>query len=567
MKIGNLRIGIRLAICFTIMICATISIATVSITKLYLASTAINEIVNNCFTKTLYSNEILIQVNENGRNVRNAMLARNDGERKKFLDRAAISDKALSEIFPKFDKIINTSAERSIMNDVDHDRAEFDQMLAQVRRLAADGKREQATELLFSKGIPLQDVYFKHLKSMKEFQISVTSKLSAESIAGAKFAIALVIGLSIAIVLFTILAAILITRSITQPLKNAVHVAQLVASGDLTSQATVTSKDETGQLLSSLQEMIRSLHHVVGEVRAGVSLISTASGQIASGNLDLSSRTEEQASSLEETASAMEELVSTVKQNADNAIQAKTSVVSASEAATKAGHVVSQVVHKMTAINDASSRISEIISVMDGIAFQTNLLALNAAVEAARAGEQGRGFAVVAGEVRALAQRSASAAREIKSLISDSVEQVEGGSKLAEEAGHAMNAVVLSFRKVSTMVGDISAASQEQSSGIEQINRSIAQMDDVTQQNAALVEEAAAASQSLKEQAAKLSLAVSVFKLESSPLPEANKAVGEHARALAIEAGSNRRAVKTAKHEDPSAGVFKSKTESQWQEF
>jgi len=259
-----------------------------------------------------------------------------------------------------------------------------------------------------------------------------------------------------------------------------------------------------------------SLLKIVREVRLGTDTIATASTQIASGNLDLSSRTEEQASSLEETASAMEELTSTVKQNADNARQANQLAVSASAVAQEGGDVVGQVVATMGSINDSSKKIVDIISVIDGIAFQTNILALNAAVEAARAGEQGRGFAVVASEVRSLAQRSAAAAKEIKVLIDDSVEKVTSGSKLVEQAGSTMAEVVGSVRRVTDIVGEISAASQEQSTGIEEVNRAITQMDEVTQQNAALVEEAAAAAQSLQDQAGKLAQVVGVFKLERS---------------------------------------------------
>ncbi|MFZ6846342.1 methyl-accepting chemotaxis protein [Undibacterium sp. RuTC16W] len=311
------------------------------------------------------------------------------------------------------------------------------------------------------------------------------------------------------------LVAWLSARSITRPIIEAVKIAQTVASGDLTSRIVVNSTDESGQLLQALKAMNDSLFHIVGQVRSGTETIATASGQIASGNLDLSSRTEEQASSLEETASSMEELTSTVTQNADNARQANQLAASASDIAIKGGVVVSQVVDTMGAINESARKIVDIISVIDGIAFQTNILALNAAVEAARAGEQGRGFAVVASEVRNLAQRSAAAAKEIKILIGDSVEKVDAGSKLVDQAGTTMEEVVQSVRRVSDVVSEITAASQEQTIGIEQINQAIAQMDEVTQQNAALVEEAAAAAASLQEQADKLAQVVGAFKIDS----------------------------------------------------
>ena len=304
-----------------------------------------------------------------------------------------------------------------------------------------------------------------------------------------------------------------LTAGITRPLNTAVDISRRVAEGDLSVEITVTTKDEAGQLLQALKDMNVSLRNIVGNVRIGTDTIATASSQIASGNLDLSNRTEQQAGSLEETASAMEQLTSTVKQNADNARQANQLAVSASEVAIQGGSVVGQVINTMSAINDSSKKIVDIISVIDGIAFQTNILALNAAGEAARAGEQGRGFAVVASEVRSLAQRSSAAAKEIKTLIDDSVSKVDVGSKLVGQAGSTMEEVVSSVKRVTDIVGEISSASQEQSTGIEEVNRAIAQMDESTQQNAALVEEAAAAAQSLQEQAGKLAELVSVFNI------------------------------------------------------
>ena len=294
----------------------------------------------------------------------------------------------------------------------------------------------------------------------------------------------------------------------------ATNVVDRVAAGDLTVQVDIR-KGDTSSLLYAIQRMQGELVQLVNGIRQGTDTIATASSQIASGNQDLSSRTEEQASSLEETAASMEELTSTVKQNADNARQANQLAVSASSVAVRGGSVVAEVVDTMGAINASSRKIVDIIGVIDGIAFQTNILALNAAVEAARAGEQGRGFAVVAAEVRNLAQRSAAAAKEIKTLIGDSVDKVEEGSKQVAEAGKTMDEIVDSVKRVTDIMAEITAASQEQTSGIEQINQAITQMDQVTQQNAALVEEAAAAAASLQEQASGLSQVVSVFKLDN----------------------------------------------------
>ncbi len=337
---------------------------------------------------------------------------------------------------------------------------------------------------------------------------------------------------SAAVALGLLLALVIgyrLVRAITGPLDEAVRIASAVAAGDLTQHIAVNGNDETGKLMQALKKMNDSLKDIVSRVRVGTDTIVTASGQIASGNMDLSSRTEQQASSLEETASSMEQLNSTVRQNEDNARAANELALAASGVAVRGGQVVSEVVQTMGAINAASHRIADIIGVIDGIAFQTNILALNAAVEAARAGEHGRGFAVVATEVRSLAQKSASAAREIKSLITDSVSQVDGGTRLAQQAGETMKEVVASVRHVTEMMGQISSASAEQSDGIGQVNQAIVQMDQATQQNAALVEEAAAAAGALQAQAQQLLAAVQVFQLEAGapavPAPTATAAM------------------------------------------
>ncbi|GAB3356343.1 hypothetical protein GCM10027395_18820 [Giesbergeria sinuosa] len=303
------------------------------------------------------------------------------------------------------------------------------------------------------------------------------------------------------------------TRSITRPLHKAVEVARHVSSGDLTMDIVVESSDETGELMQALKDMNTSLLHTVQQVRTSTDTIATASSQIAAGNTELSVRTEQQATSLEETATSMETLTGTVKQNADNARQANQLAQSASQVATQGGEVVAQVVDTMRSINTSSKKIVDIISVIDGIAFQTNILALNAAVEAARAGEQGRGFAVVASEVRNLAGRSAEAAKEIKTLISDSVDKVETGSHLVEQAGHTMEQIVASISRVTDIMGEITAASAEQSAGIEQVHLAIEQMEVATQQNAAMVEQAATAADALHGQADSLTQVVSVFHL------------------------------------------------------
>jgi len=326
-----------------------------------------------------------------------------------------------------------------------------------------------------------------------------------------------VIGMLGGITLFSIAVAMLLMRDVRSQLGGdpayAAGIVRSIASGDLGVEV-VTRPDDRQSLLFFMKEMRASLAGIVGQVRTGANAIASATTQIAAGNLDLSARTEQQAGSLEETASSMEEMTSTVKQNADNAVKANQLAISAAQIAEQGGAVVTQVVDTMASINASSRKVAEIIGVIDGIAFQTNILALNAAVEAARAGEQGRGFAVVASEVRNLAQRSAGAAREIKALIGDSVGQVNTGTKLVEQAGTTMHAVLESIRRVTDMMTEISAASSEQTSGIEQINQAVTQMDTVTQQNAALVEEGAAAATALQEQAEKLNQVVGFFRLD-----------------------------------------------------
>jgi methyl-accepting chemotaxis protein len=362
-----------------------------------------------------------------------------------------------------------------------------------------------------------------YVKQMKEWGWVVGSGVSVESVKTEinKMRWQILGGtliLSLAIFAF----AFLVARRIRQALDQAIGASKRIASGDLTAHISVESGDETGELLSSLKEMNEGLARIVGEVRNGADSIATATEEIAAGNLDLSQRTEEQASALEETASSMEELTSTVKQNADNAQAANQLAINASGVAVKGGEVINRVVLTMESITGSSKKIADIIGVIDGIAFQTNILALNAAVEAARAGEQGRGFAVVASEVRSLAQRSAAAAKEIKTLIEDSVGKVQDGSRLVEEAGRTTQEIVTSIRRVTDIMAEISAASLEQSSGIEQVNIAITQMDDVTQQNAALVEEAAAAAESLEDQARQMVGVVARFTLEESLKPQAS---------------------------------------------
>jgi methyl-accepting chemotaxis protein len=410
-----------------------------------------------------------------------------------------------------------TPEEAAIAKTFSENRAKFFQegLKPAVEAFKA-GNLDEAKRLELGPVFTLYGPVRKGIEDLAKLQLEVAKAEYDAAVARYNTLRIVFIGAIVAGMLFAVLFSLSLVRGISRALRQAVDASNAVAHGDLTYPIRVEGKDEVAQLLTSLSTMQQSLAKVVGEVRQGTDTIATASSQIAAGNMDLSSRTEEQASSLEETAASMEELTSTVKQNADNARQANQLAESASGVAVKGGQVVSQVVDTMSAINSSSKKIVDIIGVIDGIAFQTNILALNAAVEAARAGEQGRGFAVVAAEVRNLAQRSAAAAKEIKTLIGDSVNKVEEGSKQVLEAGKTMDEIVTSVKRVTDIMAEITVASREQTSGIEQINQAITQMDQVTQQNAALVEEAAAAAASLQEQASGLSQVVSVFKLDDS---------------------------------------------------
>ena len=432
----------------------------------------------------------------------------------------AVYDKSMPKLWDEllqnlqsYTKYVRTDKERALLVEIGEELKAYAVQTAKVVDLSHQLLNDDASEILRGEALRISRGINTRLEALSEINHQATEETNQagdDLYAAARW---WVMALLLGSIVIGVVLAVLIARSISRPLQSAVQLAQSVAAGDLSASITVQSRDEVGQLLQALKEMNTSLQRIVGQVRQGTDSIASASSQIASGNQDLSSRTEEQASSLEQTAASMEELTSTVQQNAGNAQQANQMASAASQVAVRGGATVAQVVQTMSAINESSRKIVDIIGVIDSIAFQTNILALNAAVEAARAGDQGRGFAVVASEVRTLAQRSAEAAKQIKQLIDDSVSKVQEGSSQVDEAGKTMDEIVMSVRRVTDIMGEISVASHQQTSGIEQVSQAVAQMDQMTQQNAALVEESAAATEALRAQAAALAETVSFFKL------------------------------------------------------
>ncbi len=510
----NMKIGVRLALGFALLLALMFMLALIGLSRMEKIQDQLDDITGDNIVKVKLVTEMGNAVQTTAIALRNVILVTEESERVPEVKRISDQHEKYDKNAKTLTEMVKSESGKVLLAKIEAARTQTRLSVDKTIALGQANNDAEATKVLLMEVRPGQRKWLDALDEMTQYQEKNTVKEVEEVHIAYGNARLLVWSVTIAALIAGVLVAWFITKSITKPINTAVTFAKAVAAGDLTQSIVVDSKDETGQLLQALKDMSESLVKIVGEVRGGTDTIATASQQIASGNADLSSRTEEQASSLEETASSMEELTSTVKQNADNARQANGLAVTASEVAIKGGAVVSEVVDTMGAINDSARKIVDIIGVIDGIAFQTNILALNAAVEAARAGEQGRGFAVVASEVRNLAQRSAAAAKEIKVLIGNSVEKVDVGSKLVDQAGATMQEVVESIRRVTDIMGEITAASQEQSAGIEQVNQAITQMDEVTQQNAALVEQAAAASEAMQEQAGSLAQVVGVFKLD-----------------------------------------------------
>ncbi|PHV32516.1 hypothetical protein CSQ94_14100 [Janthinobacterium sp. BJB312] len=509
----NVSIGVRLGLGFAVILLFSMLITGISVWRLHDVASATRVMMEQPLAKERYISDWYGRIDSAVR--RTIAIARSSDTSLSgyFAEESKVSSSSSAELQKKIEALIDKPEEKAMFAGLLEQRKVYISSRDQVYKLKGEAQADAANEVFEKTFVPAAAKYQKMVQDLLEHQRASIDTTAREIDGVANTSRNLMLVLAALALGFGVVCAWVLTMGIVRPLRTAVDIARKVADGDLTAQIDASAKDETGQLLLALKDMNTSLLNIVGEVRSGTDSIATSSTQIAAGNQDLSSRTEEQAGSLEETASSMEELTSTVKQNADNARQANQLAASAAQVAVKGGEVVAQVVGTMESINASSNKIVDIISVIDGIAFQTNILALNAAVEAARAGEQGRGFAVVASEVRNLAQRSASAAKEIKTLIGASVEQVNAGSMLVAQAGSTMTDIVDSVQRVSDIITEITAASSEQSVGIDEINRAIGQMDAVTQQNAALVEESAAAAESMQHQAHNLAQVVSVFKL------------------------------------------------------
>ncbi|NVM76449.1 methyl-accepting chemotaxis protein [Duganella sp. SG902] len=519
MNLAKMKVGTRLGLGFALVLLFLVAVTAVGIARMAQIQDRLDHVisVNNVVSRLVVDmrNNVAERVNS----LRVLTLIADPADMEKDMNR----NKELAAAYAGFQTKLSaqfaveaTPEEKALLGSIKEAEAQAMPAIAKASELWLAGKPEEATRVLVKEIRPAQKKWTEGLERLGALEDKMNAQMQVEAANGFSSARTFMIVMGLLAVAISVAAALVITRGLLKQLGGepdyTASIAGSIANGDL-SISIDTSGAAKDSLVSEMREMRDSLRDIVSQVRTGTETIGTASREIAAGNVDLSSRTEMQASSLEKTASAMDQLTSTVKQNADNAREANQLASAASDVAVKGGQVVSEVVDTMSSIDASAKKIVDIIGVIDGIAFQTNILALNAAVEAARAGEQGRGFAVVASEVRNLAQRSAAAAKEIKALIDDSVEKVGAGTKLVGQAGVTMDEVVSSVRRVTDIMSEIANASQEQSAGIAQVNQSIIEMDSMTQQNAALVEEAAAAAQSLQDQAGELARVVSIFKL------------------------------------------------------
>lgn len=518
--IANLSISKRLIGAFTIILSLMLGIVLVSWYQLNVVGSFLSNTSGNLLPSVKAVGVMKESLSNVRRNELRTLLVNSVSERNSVLEQIDTGAKQFELESTEYVKLYSNDDEKRI-----HEKAiaAYRGYLEEVRKLRAIVTEsrggvlpEAATQAALGEAFTRYKATMDALDELASFNLKLAEQ---DRVAGSAAIERTTILLSLSALIAAILSVTmgwLLTRSIVKPINAAVDAADQIAKGDLKTSFAANSRDEVGRLMEALQAMVGSLRAVIADVKSASDQIATASSEIAQGNADLSARTESQASSLQQTAASVEQLTGTVRQNADSAKQANQLAAAASMDANRGGEVVSQVVGTMSEIQSSSQKIADIIGVIDGIAFQTNILALNAAVEAARAGEQGRGFAVVAGEVRTLAQRSAQAAKEIKSLISNSVEKVESGSKLVDEAGKSMTEIVQSVQRVTDIIAEISAATTEQASGIQQVNLAVSQLDQMTQQNAALVEQSAAAAASLRDQTSRLNESVSVFQVDHS---------------------------------------------------
>ena len=586
MNLAKMKVGTRLGLGFALVLVLLVAVTVLGIARMAQIQERLDHVinVNNVVTRLVI--DMRGNVSDRITSLRILTLMTDASDMEPEMARIKTQTATYQETQKKLEEkfaVESTSEEKALLASIKEYEAAAMPAIAKASALWMANDAEGATRVMIKEIRPVQKKWMEALEQLATLEDKLNEQMQSDARKAFDSARLFMIILGVLAVAMGVAAALVITRGLLKQLGGepdyTASIAGSIANGDL-SIGIHTQPSDNSSLLAEMKEMRNSLVGIVGQVRVGTETIGTASREIADGNIDLSSRTEMQASALEKTASAMEELTSTVKQNADNAREANKLAATASDVALKGGSVVSQVVDTMSSINESAKKIVDIIGVIDGIAFQTNILALNAAVEAARAGEQGRGFAVVASEVRNLAQRSAGAAKEIKILIDDSAEKTERGTRLVGQAGVTMGEVVDSVRRVTDIMSEIASASQEQSAGIEQVNLSIIEMDGMTQQNAALVEQAAAAAQSLQDQAAELAHVVSIFKLVEgeekpaayvpAPVAAAPVAVRKPAAALRPVKSLTRKAEAAAPAAPAAprkAAAASSTSNDEWEEF